>query len=76
MAGLAEARPGLAEAALALARVLDNPRAVNQKAPPAKVLVTLLDKLRAAGGQRRRGRLAVVTGDIRQRRRRLRVPTR
>jgi hypothetical protein len=34
----AEARPGLAQAALALARVLDNPKALSQKAPAAKAL--------------------------------------
>jgi len=56
----AQARPGLAQAALALARVLDNPRAVNQHAAAAKVLSSLLDKLRAASARGRRGGLAVV----------------
>jgi hypothetical protein len=56
----AQARPGLAQAALALARVLDNPRAVNQHAPAAKVLSVLLDKLRAASAGGRRGGLALV----------------
>jgi hypothetical protein len=56
----AQARPGLAQAALALARVLDNPRAVNQHAAAAKVLSVLLDKLRAASARGRRGGLAVV----------------
>jgi hypothetical protein len=60
IAGLAEARPGLAEAALALARIMDNPKATNQKAAASKVLVTLLDKLRSASAQGRRGSLAVV----------------
>jgi hypothetical protein len=36
IAGLTEARPGIAQAALAMARVLDNPRAVNQQPPAAK----------------------------------------
>ncbi len=60
IAGLNEARPGLAEAALALARIMDNPKATNQKAAAAKVLVTLLDKLRAASSGGRRGNLALV----------------
>ena len=59
--GLAsQARPGLAQAALAVARVLDNPRAVNQHAAAAKVLSALLDKLRAVSARGRRGGLAVV----------------
>jgi hypothetical protein len=45
--GLAsEARPGLAQAALASARIFYNPRTVNQQPAAAKVLATLLDKLR------------------------------
>jgi hypothetical protein len=56
----AQARPGLAQVALALARVLDNPRAINQHAAAAKVLSSLLDKLRAASARGRRGGLAVV----------------
>ena len=67
IAGLAEARPGLAQAALALARVLDNPKAVSSHPPAAKVLAALLDKLRSASARGRSGRLAVVramsTGD-------------
>jgi hypothetical protein len=56
----AETRPGLAQAALALSRILDNPKAVNQQPAAAKVLGALLDKLRqsAAGGHR--SHLAVV----------------
>jgi uncharacterized protein (DUF1786 family) len=38
---------GLAQAALALARVLDNSRAINQHPAAAKTLATLLDRLRA-----------------------------
>jgi len=53
----AQARPGLAQAALALARVLDNPKAVNQHAAAAKVLSALLDKLRAVSARSRRGAL-------------------
>ena len=55
----AEARPGLAQAALALARILDNPKAVNQQPAAAKVLVSMLGKLRSASPAGRRG-LAVV----------------
>jgi hypothetical protein len=58
--GLMEVRPGLAQAALAVARILDNPKAVSQQPAAAKVLGTLLDKLRAASAQRRRGDLALV----------------
>jgi hypothetical protein len=65
--GLAETRPGLAQAALAMARILDamarildNPTAVGQQPAAAKVLGTMLDKLRSASAQGRRGRLAVV----------------
>jgi hypothetical protein len=41
----AQARPGLAQSALALARVMDSPKAVNQHAAAAKALATLLEKL-------------------------------
>ena len=56
----AQARPGLAQAALCMARLLDNPKAVNQQPAAAKVLAGLLDKLRSAATQDRRGRLAAV----------------
>jgi hypothetical protein len=55
----AQARPGLAQAALALARILDNPKAVNQQPAAAKVLISMLEKLRSASPAGRRG-LAVV----------------
>jgi hypothetical protein len=55
----AQARPGLAQAALALARILDNPKAVNQQPAAAKVLLSMLEKLRSASPAGRRG-LAVV----------------
>jgi hypothetical protein len=58
--GLTEARPGLAQVALALARVLDDPRATSQKAAAARVLVVLLDELRSASAPARRGHLAAV----------------
>jgi hypothetical protein len=60
IAGLTEARPGLAQMALALARIMDDPRAISQKAAAAKVLVSLLDKLRTASAQQRRGSLKLV----------------
>jgi len=60
-------RPGLAAAALALSRVLVNPRAVNQQPAAAKVLASLLDKLRSTSARRHGGGLAIVramaTGD-------------
>jgi hypothetical protein len=60
IAGLAEARPGIAQAALALARIMDNPRAVSSQPAAAKVLAALLDKLRSTSARGRRGQLAVV----------------
>ena len=62
IAGLAEAeaRLGLAAVALAVARILDNPKAVSSHPPAAKVLATLLDRLRSASARGRRGGLAVV----------------
>ena len=53
-------RPGLAAAAVAMARILDNPKAVSSQPPAARVLTSLLDKLRSASAQGRRGRLSVV----------------
>jgi hypothetical protein len=55
-----EARPGLAQTALALTRIFYNPRTVNQQPAAAKVLATLLDKLRSASARGRRGHLTVV----------------
>jgi len=60
LAGLAQSRPGLAAAALALARILDNPRAVSSQPAAAKTLVVLLDRLFSASPRSRRGGLAVV----------------
>ena len=53
-------RPGLVAAAIAMARILDNPKAVSSQPPAARMLTSLLDKLRSASAQGRRGRLAVV----------------
>jgi hypothetical protein len=55
----AEARPGLAQMALAMARILDS-KAVNQQPAEVKVLATLLDKLHQAGTPGRLGHLATV----------------
>jgi hypothetical protein len=55
-----DSRPGLAQVALAMARLLDNPKAVNQQPAAAKVLVTVLDTLRKGSAQGRRGNLALV----------------
>jgi hypothetical protein len=43
-----------------MARLLDNPKALNQQPAAAKVLTSLLDKLASASARQRRGRLAVV----------------
>jgi hypothetical protein len=59
---VAEARPGLAQAALALARVLDNPKAISTQPAAAKVLASLLEKLHSASARGSRGSLAVVRG--------------
>ena len=53
-------RPGLEAAAMALARLMDNPRAVSTQPAAAKVLGALLEKLRSASARGRRGNLAVV----------------
>ena len=60
LAELTDARPGLAQAALALARLLDDTKASSQKPAAAKVLTQLLDKLRSSSASGRRGSLAVV----------------
>ncbi|WP_375485111.1 hypothetical protein [uncultured Mycobacterium sp.] len=53
-------RPGVAAAALAMARLLDNPRAVGSQPSAAKVLAGLLRDLRSASVRGRYGRLKVV----------------
>jgi hypothetical protein len=50
----------LAAAAVALAQILDNPKAVSTQPAAAKVLATLLEQLRSASARGRRGNLAVV----------------
>jgi hypothetical protein len=44
----------------AMARLLDNPKAINQHLAAAKVLAAMLDKLRSASARGRRGGLALV----------------
>lgn len=56
----ADPQPGLVAAALALARILDNPKAVSTQPAAAKVLVALLEKLRSVATRGHRGSLAVV----------------
>jgi hypothetical protein len=56
----AEARHGLAQAALAMARLLDDPRVKNQQPAAAKVLAALLDRLRSASAHGHRRNLALV----------------
>ena len=56
----AGARPGLAQVALCLARLMDNPKAINQQPAAAKVLAAMLEKLDSASARDRRGGLAVV----------------
>lgn len=53
------ARPGLVATAVVMARVLENPRAVSSQPPAARVLIAVLDKLRASSSTRR-GNLALV----------------
>jgi hypothetical protein len=57
--GQALERPSLAQAALAMARLLDDPRRANQQPAAAAKLADLMDKLRK-GGDVRRSRLASV----------------
>jgi hypothetical protein len=60
LAGLSDARPGLTQIALSPARIMDSPKAVNQQPAAAKVLTTVLDKLRSTSARGRRGGLSVV----------------
>jgi hypothetical protein len=53
-------RPGLIAAALAMARLLDDPTAKNQAPAAAKTLVAVLEKLRSDSARQRRGGLALV----------------
>ena len=61
VSGLAQAqeRPGLAEIARALGRLLDNPKAASQHAAAAGKLADVLDRLHK-GADQRKSRLATV----------------
>lgn len=52
-----------------MARLIDNQRAVNQHAAPAKVLATLLDRRHSASARGRRDNLGVGTDDDEEKRR-------
>ena len=56
----AEERPAVAAAAVALGRLLDNPRAIGQHPSAARVLSSLLNQLHKVGAPRRRSHLAMV----------------
>jgi hypothetical protein len=56
----AQERLALAAGALAMARVLDHPRAHSSKPAAAKVLVMVLDELRKGSARGRRGSLSAV----------------
>jgi hypothetical protein len=58
--GLTDECPGLAQVALALARLLDNPKAVSSQPAAAKVLTALLGQAMCSVDGDSRRRLAVV----------------
>lgn len=62
LAGLSAAaeQPGLAAAAVAMAKVLDHPRALSPKPSAAKQLIAALDTLRMASARHRGGGLRAV----------------
>lgn len=61
----AETRKGAAQAALAMARILDNPLALTQQPQAAARLTAILEDLRK-GSTRRKGRLASVQAMTKQ----------
>ncbi len=61
----AEARPGLAQVALALARVMDDPKSRAQQPTAPKVLATILEKLRSAQVLGRCRNLSMVQSECR-----------
>jgi hypothetical protein len=71
----AEARPGLAQTALVLARIMDNPKAVNQQPAAAKVLAAMLTQLPSAAARGRRGNLSLVKSMTKSHRRLRRFAT-
>lgn len=59
-------RPGLAAVAVALAEILDNPKATSSKPAAANQLMRVLELLRKSSDGARRGRLAVVKSMTRE----------
>jgi hypothetical protein len=58
--GVVDARPGLAQVALSLARLMDDPKVKNTQPAAAKVLVSVLSQLRSESGRQGRGNLKLV----------------
>jgi hypothetical protein len=58
--GVVDVRPGLAQVALCLARLMDNAKAINQQPAAARVLAAMLEKLHSTSTRGRRGNLSVV----------------
>ena len=63
---LVSPRPGLAAVAVALAEILDNPKATSSKPPAANQLMRVMELLRKSSEGARRGRLAVVKSMTRE----------
>jgi hypothetical protein len=60
IANLVSPRPGLAAAAIAMAEILDNPKATSTKPAAANQLMRVMEMLRKSSEGARRGRLASV----------------
>jgi hypothetical protein len=60
VSGMSTTRPAMVAIALAMARLLDNPRVASAQPLAAKVLVNILETLHKASAQQRRGNLALV----------------
>lgn len=58
--GVVDARPGLAQVALSLARLMDDPKVKNTQPAAAKVLVSVLSQLHSESGRQGRGNLKLV----------------
>jgi hypothetical protein len=57
---LVSPRPGLAAVAVAMAEILDNPKATSSKPPAANQLMRVMEMLRKSSEGARQGRLAAV----------------
>ena len=66
VSGMSTTRPAMVAIALAMARLLDNPRVASAQPPAAKVLVSVLETLHRGSAQGRRGNLAVVNSMTRK----------